>query len=270
MSPLNPESSDYFQAMFDLREQVLKKQRLDKWEGLRGGLIAMEDIEKRVGQFEYTELHIESANKLADARAECLCVAFEHEGNALDKAIIDEVLSNVSLYIEGFFSLFMSNERFRLSTAAQTDAAVSKRLSYMQDRTLKAAMDIHKRLKDELTVKMYEQARKSPMSEAPSSQSGTHNYHLYGSNPRVNVNSLDRSINTSTLREDETKDHAPIEIILSVVPHGRAWPLQEIVSLSKLSESAALAALRQLKARDKFTAIDVDELPKETLWMRLD
>jgi hypothetical protein len=78
------------------------------------------------------------------------------------------------------------------------------------------------------------------------------------------VAALKAKIAALTVNPDEARQKT-----LSVMKPNVNMKLAEIVALSGMSEDKALKALAELETRELVLGIDVDELPKGSLWRRI-
>ena len=59
------------------------------------------------------------------------------------------------------------------------------------------------------------------------------------------------------------------QIVLRAMRRGRPAKLIDVAATTKLSEAEALRILRFLRVQDKVAPLHVDELPDESLWVKL-
>ena len=109
--PLNSSAAEHCEARFENRRSELRRKRAQQRAYLRGGLIAREDAERRMGPYAYVDTEIEFLNSLADARIECLRAAFKLQGDSLTRPIVEEMLHDLDSLLKLQSESYLASER---------------------------------------------------------------------------------------------------------------------------------------------------------------
>ncbi len=158
--PLSQSMKEYCEALFKNLESELLEKREQQREHVKGGLIGREDAEQRMGPYAYTDVEVSFLKSAAEARKECLCAAYELKGDSLTPAIIDEILLDIGFLIEGHWTVFTAEEKAEyediVRRRGEISPAAETRLAEVNRRLDRAAIDIKRRIGNELIVTMHE------------------------------------------------------------------------------------------------------------------
>ncbi len=147
-------------------------------------------------------LHGEQIKTLVQARLDALIEGYELHGVPIDEQLSASIIDDVS--------------RLRLSLLAQTEAAVRASPVDRGPIDVPQFMQIVEQEIGGLNSIRAQIDRKRLMKKPESQSNVTNIYHVYGHNPRWNVNSNDRSVNIITASNDQIFQELERQITSSV------------------------------------------------------
>lgn len=197
--PLNANAKDYCENLFGVRRSEAEQKCRDAQHGLKG-------LQGRTGGvYALADGRIELMRQLAQARAECLRLAYEWQGDQLSKSIIAEIVRDVGSFVEIFRAAYLNSETaertMRDRRTARNPASTNAYLEELSRRLMRAASSIQADILNLSTVRMYEDMKNPPKPEEQPKH--VVSIHLSGPNARLNIQSTDESINVASVTTEQ-------------------------------------------------------------------
>lgn len=161
---LSANARDYCEALWGQRLREIIRKRDSELEQRRQGLADPSDIYKRIGFWNYFQPNLDHVAEVGRVRAECLRKAYSQDGQKLSQAVIDEILSDVSLHIESSATSLLTHARNEHQLSTDRPGTINPSgpdlLGQVSNKLVVLQRDTTEELSRTLKIMMYEEQGK--------------------------------------------------------------------------------------------------------------